>query len=197
MKRRDAIKNTGLGFGFAFSSSALMTFLQGCNVDRSPAWTGEVLSAKQLELIASLGETVLPKTDTPGAAELLLERFFDKMLAGLFAEQDRAKFLSGLTELDQDCSQQMGKPFIELSVSDQQAFVTKLEAIPAPKANSLWGNALGKSEEVPFYRQFKGLLLWGYFSNEEVATNHMDYNPVPGKYQSCIPVTDETRIDPL
>ena len=54
----------------------------------------------------------------------------------------------------------------------------------------LWGNKVKDEGEVAFYRQFKGLVLFGYFSSEAVGKNVLNYDPVPGKFVGCMPLSE-------
>lgn len=47
---------------------------------------------------------------------------------------------------------------------------------------------LGK--DYPFYIRFKQLVLSGYFSSKLIGMDVTNYDPVPGVYQGCIPLSD-------
>ena len=38
-----------------------------------------------------------------------------------------------------------------------------------------------------FYSMLLQLTLWGYFISEPGATQALRYNPVPGRYEGCVP----------
>ena len=41
-------------------------------------------------------------------------------------------------------------------------------------------------EQRTAYHDFKSKTVAYYLSTEEIATNHLNYLPVPGKYEACI-----------
>ena len=68
----------------------------------------------------AMAELILPKTDTPGASDVGAGEFIDLMLTEWYDEQDRTRFLNGLSEVDQHTKDLFGKNFVEAS-PDQQA----------------------------------------------------------------------------
>jgi Gluconate 2-dehydrogenase subunit 3 len=48
--------------------------------------------------------------------------------------------------------------------------------------------AAKKISGTPFWRLMKELTLFGYFTSEEGATKALDYVPIPGRYDGCIPL---------
>ncbi len=48
--------------------------------------------------------------------------------------------------------------------------------------------AAKKIEGTPFWRLAKELTLFGYFTSEQGATQALDYVPIPGRYEGCIPL---------
>jgi hypothetical protein len=50
---------------------------------------------------------------------------------------------------------------------------------------------LDNSEENPhFFTMIKQLTIWGYFSSEPGITKALRYNPIPGRYEGCVPYQD-------
>ena len=45
-----------------------------------------------------------------------------------------------------------------------------------------------KLKGTPFWRLMKELTLFGYFTSEQGATQALDYVPIPGRYEGCIPL---------
>lgn len=190
MERRTAIKQTALILGYAISGSALSGVLNGCKADTSPGWTPEFFTADQLTTIGDIAECILPKTETPGAKDLLVDRFVDKMLKMSYSEAEQQSFLEGMTAFEADCETANGKAFSTCSAEQQTAFLQKHEDQSPPMPPSVWGGQLGESDPVPFYRQLKSLVLLGYFTSEEVGENILNYDPIPGQYRGCVPLAE-------
>src|SRR5256885_5182768 len=60
-----------------------------------------VLDPHQAETVATIAEMIIPETDTPGARAAHVPEFIDLMLAEWFADDDRARFLAGLADVDE------------------------------------------------------------------------------------------------
>ena len=83
MNRRTAIKNTALMFGYAITAGALTeTFIACKNEARTVnlPWKPEFLTTNQANTLAELTETILPRTTTPGAKDVGVPQFIDKVL---------------------------------------------------------------------------------------------------------------------
>lgn len=51
----------------------------------------------------------------------------------------------------------------------------------------------GSPEERPFFRTMKELTLIGYYTSEVGATKELRHEPVPGRYEACIPFAQVGR----
>ena len=74
---------------------------------------------------------------------------------------------------------------------DKDAIFRTNEAESAPVPPNVWGGQI--SDVVPpltFYRQFKSLALVGYFASEQVGGHVLSYDPIPGRFDGCIPVSN-------
>src|SRR5438552_3798201 len=65
-------------------------------------WKPVFLDAHQNETLIVLSDMILPKTDTPGAKEALVNRFVDRLLAAETRESQQ-RFLAGLAYIDGEC----------------------------------------------------------------------------------------------
>lgn len=96
------------------------------------AWRLQVFDDHQLETVAVLSETIIPKTDTPGAREVLVAQHLDHILAAA-AEAERINFLEGLWWLDGYCQRTRTKPFKDLSFAEQTELVARLNESAEPE----------------------------------------------------------------
>src|SRR5262245_49136491 len=60
---------------------------------------GGALDLPQRALVSDLAETIMPRTDTPGALDAGVPEFIDRMLAWWFTGEERDQFLRGLSSL--------------------------------------------------------------------------------------------------
>ena len=168
--RREALRRAALILGGVISAPVIAGVLAGCGRRRSGA-----LSSEQLDLVATIAEHILPETDTPGARAVGVHEFIDAMLAEAYAGDDRARFLAGLADVDARARAACGRPFLECTRAQQRALLDELdrEAFTQPAA---------------FFRTFKELTLVGYYTSEIGATRELHHQPVPGRYDGCVPL---------
>lgn len=192
MKRRDALKHTALLFGYAVTAGALTeTFIACKNEARTVnlAWKPEFLSANQANTLAEMTETILPRTATPGAKDIGVPQFIDKVLKKLLSEADQKDFVAGLDKLEETCKSTNGKYFDECSKEQREALLLKMDKEAAKFPPSMWGITLvEKPDPITFYRRLKGLTLMAYFTSEKVNKELLVYDPVPGQYIACMPL---------
>ena len=102
--------------------------LTGASQTENPGnaeWHAQVFDDHQLETVAMLVDLIIPKTDTPGARDALVQQHLDHILSES-PEPVRAKFLEGLWWLDGYCLQSTAKPFKNLSSADQMTTLLHL-----------------------------------------------------------------------
>ena len=129
-------------------------------------------------MLADLSETILPKTDTPGARDLSAHLFALKMVDDCFTKQNQEKYIRGLREFEASVLKTTGKSFTENSDSEKQAIVAKLDR-----------KEHGEDVISYFYNSTKKLTIQAYTTCEYYLTKIRGYKMIPGKFQGCIPLT--------
>jgi hypothetical protein len=190
MNRRNALRRTGLLAGSAVVAPSLLSLLQACNQTPRLNWTPIFLDENQATFISSFVDTILPKTETPGALDVKTDIFLDLVYAKTYSPEGQAKVKADIDQFNADCKAKYGKVFAELSKEDKTACLKDHEANTATFNRGVWGTAVGEQKPVGFYRQLKSQALWAYFSSEEIGKNVLNYDPIPGEYLGCIPVSD-------
>jgi hypothetical protein len=194
MNRREAIKNTALLGGASILTGSLFSILQSCKSEPRLSWKPIFLNADQAQLISALVDTVLPKTATPGGLDMKVDIFMDTVFAKLYNEEGQKALVADMDGFNEKCKSKFGKPFVELDKA-QRIEILKAEEANSPKyVGKVWGTAVGEQQPVGFYRSMKSLMLWGYFSSEEIGMKVLNYDPVPGDYLGCIPMKDVGRV---
>lgn len=184
MDRREALRKTALLMGAAVSATALAGIMQGCKATPELTYTPSFFTEEQARIISELAQTIIPKTDTPGAKEAGVPGFIDQMLKECYKKEDQDKFITGLTEFEAAAKAAHGDSFIYLDPEKQLAFVKAQNeaAVNAVKADP--------SQPRPFILSAKELTLLGFFTSEPGATQVLQYEAVPGSYKGCIPLTE-------
>lgn len=171
MQRRSAVKNIALTIGAAI---VLPSWANAWNKD-SFKNNSYKISSLQENLLAEIVETIIPKTNTPGAKELNVQQFIPKMVADCYDKQAQETFAKGLQLVDVASKNSFSKTFLECDAKQ------RLEVL----------NKMAKSEikdEKSFIQLVKGLTIKGYLSSEYVMTNLRIYEYAPARYHGCVPV---------
>ena len=137
MTRREALARAARLLGGALAAPTVAGVLAGCGAAADPEgtrWTPRTLSREQSETVLTIGEIILPATDTPGARAARVDRFIDAMLSDYYPEADRRRFLAGLERVESRARAAFGARFGALPAERQLALVQALnrQAFAAP-----------------------------------------------------------------
>ena len=170
MQRRSVVKNIALTVGASIVLPAWAN-----------AWSKESFQDKdfnnaysQDRFLAEIVETIIPKTNTPGAKELNVQLFVPKMVMDCYDKNAQELYKKGFDLVDKNAKNAFSKSFVE---GDAQQ---RLEVL----------NKMSKSEnsdEKNFIQLVKNLTIQGYLNSEYVMTNLRIYEYAPARYHGCVP----------
>lgn len=185
MDRREALRRAAWIMGGAISAPAIMGVLNGCTAKPTINWKPVFFTEDQGILISQIADIIIPKTDTPGAKEVGVPGFIDTLVKDCYSKEDQEHFLAGLVAFNEQANKEQGDSFILLDAPAQQAFVKKIhdEAVTMEKSEN-------KPDKRPFILHVKELTMLGFFTSEIGATQVLQYEPVPGSYKGCIPLSE-------
>ncbi len=147
---------------------------------------------RKRNLIASLADTIIPATDTPGASEAGVQDFIITMIKDCTGAREQNKFIDGLQDLEKYCSSRYDKSFIECLPEQRYAVLQHFE-----KHATLFSGVGAKVQDRlvgrSFFTTLKEYTAQGYCSSELGATRGLAYLPIPGKYLGCIPLQPGQR----
>jgi hypothetical protein len=188
MNRREAIRRVALMMGGAVSAPAILGVLAGCSAepDTEAEWKPTFLTQAQVALVAEVAEIMIPRTDTPGAKDVGIPAFIDKMLKDVYPEDEQAHFFAGLADFEAQAKRQHGRTFLELEPALRTALVKEVHD-PAVEVERKATLPVAERDR-PFILMMKELTLLGYFTSEPGATQVLQYRPVPGAYHACVPL---------
>ena len=189
MDRRELIKKSAMAMGITLTAPSLTAILNSCSGSAPLGWTPKVFSDDQARTIAGVVDTILPKTDTPGALELMVDRFVDTMIDVGYSNEDKASFLEELSSFMTSCEDAYGNSFENCSPEEKNDILSEQEK-SKKFVRTVWGQNVRGQEPVTFYRKLKGLIMLGYYTSEEVGKNIFSYDPVPGKQIGCVPLSE-------
>jgi len=190
MDRRKALKFTGSMAALAVSGPSLLSLLQSCKSETRINWQPIFLTMDEAAFVSKIVDMILPRTETPGALDVKTDIFIDKVYANLYDADAQEHVRNEIEKFNQDCISDFGDSFVNLSESDQIKVLQKAEENSGQFGSGVWGTTVGKPEPVGFYRSLKSTALWGYFTSQEIGENVLSYDPIPGRYNGCIPLSE-------
>lgn len=200
MERREAVKYISILLGGTLVGAD--AFLTGCKSSTSKP--GE-WSTDDVAYLNEIGDTILPRTSTPGAKDANVGQFMTVMVNDCYEEGDQKAFREGMDKLNEESKKKYSKTFMNISPEQRKELLIALdkEAKDYQKKVSDFNNAENKKEKDEiakgnltykkqrmsphYFSLMKQLTLLGYFTSEQGATKALRYTPVPGRFEGCIP----------
>ena len=127
--RREALKRAAWILGGTLSAPTILGVLSGCAEQRRVDWTPRTLTTEQIIMVSMIADTIIPATETPGAAAAHVDQFVDAMLTEHLPAADRERFLAGLARVDARAQREHGQSFAELTAAQQEAIVSELDRL--------------------------------------------------------------------
>lgn len=198
MERREAVKYISILLGGAVVGSD--AFLLGCksNTGKAQEWTAE-----DIAYLNEIGETILPRTSTPGAKDANVGQFMTVMVNDCYEEADQTAFREGMKKLNDASKKSFSKDFMNITPDERKQLLITLEEeardyqgkvnefntkeTEKEKEQSSQGKTYVRQHMAPhYYRMMKQLTMLGFFTSQQ-ATQAVRYLPVPGRYDGCVP----------
>jgi len=204
MNRRDALKSTGLFVGIGLAGGVVTSALfQSCkDAQVSTSWSPHFIPANLVDMVAEIAETILPRTDTPGAKDVNVHQYLDAAWNLFYKPEEKEHIMKGLMAFDGECKKATGKGFLELAPEERLNHLQSVEEQSnSDQGPSFWGIPMEDDEDKepvrqepaentvvlqPFWTYVKGNVLHGYFTSEEIGENVLTYDPVPGDPIACM-----------
>lgn len=143
-----------------------------------PAWAPKGLTPTQARTLDAFVDILIPATGTPGARETGVGRFIDKAVADWCPAAQASAIRQGLDRAETAARSAHGKAFADLDPGQRRAIVADMERDPKAAGG---------------YFSLKDLTVTGYFTSEPGATVALRYDPVPGAYRGCVPLSEIGR----
>ncbi len=110
-------------------------------------------------LTSALAETIIPRTDTPGAIDAGVPGFIDDLLLAPFSSTEQQNnFIEGITAFAIEAKSALGKNFEDATPEEQLSFVKQknselLSGGGAAQSEGWWAAGTGKGK--PFFLEMK------------------------------------------
>jgi hypothetical protein len=130
------------------------------------------------KMLAQLSDTIIPKTNFPGAEDLKAHLFTLMMVDDCYGSDKQKKFTAGLKKFDKLVKSKYNNAFTACTASQKKDWLTAIE----------------KKKDIPedvlfFYETTKSHTLQAFTSSKEYMTDVIKYNIVPGSnFKGCVPV---------
>jgi hypothetical protein len=192
MTRRQLLRQIAVLLGGTISRPVFVAALdESRQISRAEGWRPHTLSLDQDRLVTTIAELILPATDTPGATDAQVNRFIDLLLTDWFDDDDRARFLTGLADLETGSRAEFGRSFLELSVAEQVSLLEPLD-VAGVEARIEAARDVGsfEAENLSFFAMMKEMTLIGYYTSEIGLRQELGYYGFTGTYSGCIPLQE-------
>ncbi|MBX5496993.1 MAG: gluconate 2-dehydrogenase subunit 3 family protein [Bryobacteraceae bacterium] len=128
---------------------------------KSAAYKPKAFPEEQYALLGVLVDLIIPRTDTPGAADAGVHAWIDRRSAA--DPQLRGEIANGLAWLDSEAKSKHGKPFVQVAEADQIAILTPI----SKEQQTIQGK---------FFLTVKNLTVDFYYSSREGLMQELGWN---------------------
>ena len=200
MNRREIIKGLALSFGYVVAAPSVLSVLESCS-KKNDTWQGLFLSAKEKHFVTHIVDIILPATETPGGLDVNLPQFIDMMAHDMFSPDEKNMFKEGAEIFALRFNQRFNKDISESDRNEvEKLFASYFDLQDEDQRKVLYTQSKNidevSSEEIEAYKMYKFLInirslsLFGYFTSEKVGKEVLNFDPIPGKYVPCMPVSE-------
>lgn len=168
MNRRELLKLITAATGTAMIGGTAL--LSGCAT--SPQVPANFSDAN-IALLDEIAETILPRTETPGAKDAKVGEFMKVYVTDCYTLDEQTIFHKGLMTFEDTCKKTYKRNFIELQRAEREAFINQLDREAKTDV------AAGK---IHYFTMIKQLTLFGFFTSEVGGTQVLRHVPIPGRF---------------
>ena len=196
MDRRELLYRASMLLGGVITTSAAAGVLAGCTT--APDGMGEVksgfLTAEETATVSAMAEQIIPRTDTPGALDVGVPAFIDRMLSGYYTDYERGIVRTGLASANADAAKLRGKSFAQLTADEQVALMREYDKAQFDQTRA---NANVQGASPHYFRLVKELTIIGFCMSEAGATKLMNYAQSPGPVRGDVPLNEVGKASAL
>lgn len=153
-----------------------------------------LFDAHQRATVGAIAERIIPETDTPGAQAAGVPEFVELVVAEHYQDDERARFIAGLADVDVRCRAASGREFVDATPAAQDGILAALEAdAERALANEKLAEKPREARQekpveklVPFWGQIKFLTVYGYYTSEVGVKRELKSVVIPGRYDPCV-----------
>jgi gluconate 2-dehydrogenase gamma chain len=190
MDRREALRLLAMGTALQLAPRNLLAVSREARTLLATQVASRTLNPHQDATVKAMTELILPKTDTLGATDAGVSEFIDLMLTEWYDEQDRTRFLNGLSEVDLGTKAFFGKDFVEGSPDQQAEILAWLGEKMTAEADAMGAGQRQRpgspqKASAGFYPTLRRLTLTAYYTSEAGATEELHFQVLPDSHEDC------------
>lgn len=143
-------------------------------------------------LIDELAERIIPRSDTPGAKDVMAGKVIVTLLKNTSDRKTQNNFIDGLKNVEKLAFSKFDKNFIHLSVVQQNSIVQHFYEEGRSFTGKI-GKAKNKILGKTFFNILKQYTTIAFCTSKEGATEALAFDLVPGEYIGCMPLSVNQR----
>jgi hypothetical protein len=178
MERRDLLKMIAAATGAAFIGSNVFAY----EVLPAVKLSGTGFSKSDVGFLNEIGETIIPRTDTPGAKDANVGHIMAIMVADCYTGLEQKIFKDGMKTLNSQCKDTFGNDFILLSKEEKTILLSALD-----NESKVYNKNKNADANPHYFILMKQLVLFCFFTSEVGSTKVLRYLAVPGRYDGEYP----------
>jgi hypothetical protein len=184
--RREVVQSVAFGLGFgSIGGIGGIRALAGTN---GAAHFPIAFSPDESRLLAAVVDTLIPRTDTPGAIDVGVVTFILFMFNRGMQPPEQKTFRDGLQAIMRDSQTLHSGGFSAAAVAQRGAYLGALDTrLNSPTASDL------KNPSLEFLAVVKRLTVIGFFTSEMAARNELDVQLFPGAFVGEKPMNAQSR----
>ena len=173
-------------------------FLTGCKTNDTTIATS--FSKDDVAFLDEVAETILPKTNTPGAKDAAVGQLMTVIVDDCYEPDNQKVFHEGIKQVDEVSKKMFNEGFMKLTAQQRHDLLVSLDKETKEyqkkkaefdkiqdekeKAETGKGNSDFKRETMAphYFTMMKQLTLLGFFTSQPGATQALRYVAVPGRY---------------
>jgi hypothetical protein len=169
MNRREALRVTASLLG---SSIIGANAFLACTQKKESSLT---FQPSDLSFLNEIAETILPTTaDSLGAKTANIGEFMQTMVIDCYTEEEQNIFEAGLRDIESKSKSKstFGRDFFSLSEKEKSMLLSGINQ---------------EAGDDHYFSMIKQLVVLGYFTSKIGVTQALRYEPIPGRYDGCVP----------
>lgn len=200
MNRREALKGLTLGMGYVVAVPTVMSMLESCATE-TETWPAVFLTDKEKHMVVQLVDIILPASDIPGGLDINLPQFIDMMCKDVLNASDQELFHQGSQVFAERFTEKFDKDIIRAKKKEVLALFSGYFDKSADESSVILNTQRKNVNDIPAdelqdFLMYKCLMtvrtfsLLGFYTSEKIGTEVLNFDPIPGVWQPCIPVSE-------